>query len=520
MLKTCKHYVEFLTTSTQVLAFFKRFVKINLASNVYPCARDGNTVKKVKDILGTFASDIYCTRGVVIYLQFNLDKRLRLHIYFFTIYFSSGQENCRWDRLEVMNKKTESSKSKGNFVYCGYSPSFNFYSNNTQCEVDITSGIGMYTFIHFNFSIFNPGVKETSPQSIVTTPKYNNKHVIPNFTFIASYFLQQRKLDQILLKVNSSGSYTITVYDGPGLELKILKPKHGIIVTSTFQCLVDIAGVGKKEMKLTTVNFTTRKLPVQNIYEFHNQVNASIQLPNLACVPNVCILLLHTSPGHQINVTVNSMRSRIGAVPICSYGGLVTAEIVNNDYHEGQIQCDHHNGSKEQSKSSLSLKSSLYLILYWYETYNEISSSVTVQTTRCKPVRLDPCIFFKLCVEHVKPIKCKAYLNTLTKYLEAKLMSEKGQPTVKFSLGTEECVVVQIAMWSPVLSIQRGLQHSCKFNLIAESPHTRIVQCKGAIPTSNHISKYTEINFLTLKHCPLSSNQCPKDNLGQKSFKN
>ena len=520
--KNLEHYFEFLTSSTKVLAVFKNSTKMNLASNMYskkPCTRDIYVVKKVNVILSTFASDIYCTYGMITYLHFNLDSRLRLHIYFYTIYFSSGQENCRWDRLEITNEQSRSDKKKGNFVYCGFSPSFNFYIKNNQCEVYFRYVIYMHIFIHFNFSIFDQRVKETSPQSIVTTQRLNNKYVVQNSTFKISYFLQQRKIDQILLKVNSSGSNTITVYDGPGLELQILKAEHDFFATSTFQCLVDVSGSGEEKKKIATVKFKTQKLTVQNIYEFYNQINASIQLPNLACMTNICVLSLQASPGYQINITVNSIMSRWVSVPICSYGGLVTAEIINNDYHEGKIQCDHYDGSKQQSKSYFSLKSSMYLILYWYDIYNEISSSVTVQTTRCKPVRLDPCIFFKLCVEHVQAIKCKAYLNTFTKYLEAKLMSERGQPTLQFFLGAEECVVVQLATWNPILSKEKRMQLACKLNLIAESSHTRIVQCKGAIPPPSHTFQYTEVHFLTLEHYPLSSNKCPKDQLRQKALK-
>ena len=88
------------------------------------------------------------------------------------------------------------------------------------------------------------------------------------------------------------------------------------------------------------------------------------------------------------------------------YAGITVAERFNSEYKQIKTICKYNSYSVGQS--IYSYKSSLMLVIYWYNGYSKINTSVIISQTKCKSVlyrsMLDPLFVCKTCSENIMSI--------------------------------------------------------------------------------------------------------------------
>ena len=124
-------------------------------------------------------------------------------------------------------------------------------------------------------------------------------------------------------------------------------------------------------------------------------------------------------------------------------------EYLDNRYKESTTICQRHDGQIEQSRSLYSSNSSLVLVLYWYNRYNRyhnITVSLSLSLTRCKPINIDLCRYDILSLKHDGNIdSCKKYINSTMKWSNIKLFQYEAEPFLSFNLQDNECSIVQFS---------------------------------------------------------------------------
>ena len=127
-------------------------------------------------------------------------------------------------------------------------------------------------------------------------------------------------------------------------------------------------------------------------------------------------------------------------------GGIFAGEYLDNRYKESTTICQRHDGQIEQSRSLYSSNSSLVLVLYWYNRYHNITVSLSLSLTRCKPINIDLCRYDILCLKHDENMdSCKKYINSTMKWSNIKLFQYEAEPFLSFNLQDNECSIVQFS---------------------------------------------------------------------------
>ncbi len=157
---------------------------------------------------------------------------------------------------------------------------------------------------------------------------------------------------------------------------------------------------------------------------------------------NILALDLQTQPNLQILVTVTNLAFTGWFSYECRYGGVVAGEILGEDYAESQSICQTVKG--EMERYFYSHNSSIILLVYWYENYSELKTSMKLSVTKCNPVLLEVNCIDIHCATPVCRKQCVSYLTNITKYSQVHFEYDFSLPGLVYSLADNSCAVVQI----------------------------------------------------------------------------
>ena len=231
-----------------------------------------------------------------------------------------------------------------------------------------------------------------------------------------SFLLQVKKTHFIKILAKAS-VLAVMVLDGPGQRSTPLLGNQNLYTCSTFQCFV--------QLLQSTRAINTEQQAVQYsqfVAEFGTlkigtTKSEMLFLPSIHCGDKICIWQVETDQTYHINITISSLNYSGKFSETCLFGGLVIAEQLSDEYIEHATMCENQTESVKQARNSYSFKSSLTVILYWYNLYSVISASVTLTSTQCSSVYLCDCTYFALCdnTEDNNKAKCQDYLNKVTR---------------------------------------------------------------------------------------------------------
>ena len=139
--------------------------------------------------------------------------------------------------------------------------------------------------------------------------------------------------------------------------------------------------------------------------------------------------------------------------PTCKYGGITTVEYLDNKYKESITICQNHSGQIEKSIIIYSKNTSLVLVLYWYNMYQNITSSFTFSLTRCKTVTIKLCEYNAHCTNILNATRsvedmnvCNSYFSRVKKWSYMNFITGPYLGSViLFTHIDDQCSIVQFS---------------------------------------------------------------------------
>ncbi len=410
---------------------------------------------------------------------FALHSSLRLNITFDTILFSSP--NCGQANVTVF--------SSDKFLFCGHVSSLQLFLSESRAQMILH----VLTDVHFKlnalFSVIDPNmihtfsthkaktirkvtkIEELYKQRRLTIDKDIVVGLKRNF-WIYIFFIKVRKAFSVLIAAAASW-LPLTVFDGPDTTCNVSEKRQNVYISSTFQCTVkkETTGQFTPSKKL---DFVSKLINVMLSVGIH-QIQA-ITLPRHICSEQVCAVHIWTEPAFQVNTTVTRLTHEGEKSITCSYGGFVVAENLVGDYKESATLCEPQEGSSKYNRNFYSFNSSVLAILYWYKHHCNMSVTINISQTRCKPVQFDHCFFDAFCTLENgyfmmtchKYLKKVAQLSDLLFRAHERLQrnSKYSRPhTLSFSFEKDSCTVLQFVS-SNGNSYLEGKSHVCKTDIV------------------------------------------------------
>ena len=431
---------------------------------------------------------------------FHTHKSLVLNITVENVQFASDYLECHWGRLKIY-----SFKSLGiPFTFCGHQTNFNVYPG---CR-DVNIVIHSYMYSIFMFSATHTIIPKSQIVGI-NTSNFKNSWIyfVKNNTVLYTFYIKVRKIHNIVVQFTETLFYRYDLFDGPGFLSINLRNSGHVYETSTFQCVVQIL---TKLLQLTVdgyFNDTSKEINISQIFKISsNDSSVIMNLPTNTCCYQHCAIYLLTEETVHINVTLLEMIYKGPTGEKCKYGGLFTGEVMLNYYKESLTVCESHSGSKHNGVTYFSKKSSLILLVYWYEHYSKIHTTTVVSLTKCTAVQLDGCAVHKFCNPIVSSwsnlSKCNSYIKDISKshlrYPGKRQLSYQKDylhhdsydlyDFVFFSLNDKECIVIQFR--ERTVSLGDIFEPRCKIQLRSSnvSPEGKELQykLKGSLYSFSH----------------------------------
>ena len=347
---------------------------------------------------------------------------------------SSGVLNCRLECVVVISSHSRATK----FQFSGQYSSFSLYRKYqnvllhyksirfiTQYQVD-----GMFMIIDFDEPVNVPILQRKLRPHLVY--KVKHKHTV------LRYLISIRKLDHMIIKMTCSSTVRYVVHDGPGLFSDILHLSDNYTVTSTFQCLVLLLTLDKTMLPKMYFVYVSKKKPPSIKTTINNTSNNVFHFPNNKCNRVLCVLTANADPGYQVNITATLVKSTNDYNYNCLYTGLVTGERLASKYRESKIVCD--SSYDGQVISFYSKNTSLTVVVYWYQQYSEISSTIIISQTKCKTVSIDLCYLHTLHL--LSKRKSHMYLHDVS-IISGTDLNLQNDGTLVYKVMERECSILQ-----------------------------------------------------------------------------
>ena len=467
-----KNVKSFLNRIQVTRTFIHPNKEIVLASGEHSLTADGATSKRV---------------------FFNLHFKTSLKVTFPMIYVGTESTiDCHNKFLEIKTKTTS--------WYCGFLPQFDYFGNSRHISIRMVCMRCKKLLVEFKYTLIDNNIIESrqlrlkislSKRLFSNYVQYNflkdykdkgnvlyyfqkkakykpdiqvvdiNLLNYPNplhvntvrgkLTYL-SHYIQIRKMFQMLVFVKNA-SLQLTVFDGPGTNLKLLKDKQGsptemYFITSTFQCILytflelNMPQEQTLRYRQRPLNYL-QKVKVSDVKNKTSTSPALFTFPNHACSQMFCLVYFHTSISLQINISLLEMKREGLYKHVCSYAGAVSAEYIGPKYREGSTQCEDY-GLHLLSRSFYSSNSSLLLLVYWYKEFSQLSVAFTVTVSKCRSrsVNIDPCYYRYKCltggVKSVVDDFCKSYLLHVAKFSGTSFTYIRHYLGTQFSLVNSE----------------------------------------------------------------------------------
>ena len=213
----------------------------------------------------------------------------------------------------------------------------------------------------------------------VSYPHLRLIYTIKDEYILSSYLIQTSKLSQVTIFTGRLESYECIIYDGPGITVNMLKSQP-VQKCSTFQCLIFLL---KQSIETRQINYFL-KFSTKFLYftQISRQQYFLENLPNINCLPQICVISIHSSQGYHVSATVSNMFVTDFEDNLCIHCGMVTGEKMHDDNKQSGPFCT---SQSDTLRSFYSHNFSLILVLYWYKHYNTINMFViTNKMSSCK----------------------------------------------------------------------------------------------------------------------------------------
>ncbi len=446
---------------------------------------------------------------------FHLDPQLWLNITLVKLYFESKFDDCILEQLKIQNTlhnttydgelwlshddifasrfskrpaKLKSILKENAFIFCGQHSIFSLYPSFHHIDIRVILMYDIQFDLKAEYSVVD---FENSIHSLTFSfqvPKPYIVHIIQNYSVI-SYCIKVRKVYHIVLNITGK---KFVIYDGPGFLSPVLEPnQNNILRASSFECILQILS---EINVLYQVQFSSNHTFTAPMVLKSNQSDIIMVLPNTEFSLPLNVVPLQAEASFQINATVLLM-SYFGMESItCKYSGFLAAEYFPYSYEESVALCQSYNGSSVPHKSFFSGSSSLMLVLFSFEHYSSIVTTVVISGTKCKGIHVDICTWTMLCTStfyfEFNFSVCSLFLQSAVHTMPKFQLSPVGgifRKQVQFSLPADQCYIIQLTINNTLEDKTRILHQgspTCSVHLVPELISVPNVSVKFSISVS------------------------------------
>ena len=371
------------------------------------------------------------------------------------------------------------------FVFSGWHPEFSFYPPFKVTYLSLC----LVSKDYYNISIFSSVMDKSIIESIRIKPTYPNELVFVHcfLRFIVQKFnIVGFKLSKIILVFQQVAVEQVTVFDGPIIGNKILSPKTGQYMTSTFQCLIIrrepiYTGNTKATRPNLELSFSLQTIGMKLAakYQTTNADHLEMTFPSTSCSENPCLTILTTDKPHRVNVTILMMKVFVHNSFDCGLHGITIID-KRDIKQEISLLCAYYpDTSTNNGRSIYSASSEAILLIYWYICTTKFYIKLQLAKTMCSVVYIDPCIVQHSCLisSFIEDKWCWDYLHKLNLMSTLKFFPNEVNAldlmlgaTLSYIPSDFNCSIIHISQ-SKNISMHMV---SCKINLMlgsAEGKH-------------------------------------------------
>ncbi len=392
---------------------------------------------------------------------FAITSILKLNLSFGSIYFSSRQKYCFHGHICIHNNEkvreyitTQQTinlwQNSHSFCYCGQHASFHLYPWFTTVFISICKMRHILFHFDASFSVMDTNsVENVLVRSAGNDVAPDNTFRFPGGDLIMTFHIKVGKIAHVLLHIVHQEPIKGVVVDEPLSSSRVVSINSSHLKTSSFECTIKIL-IGAPEKHVNDMNYFQYQSEIsktsEELYLNNNPRHLSLFLPNSKCSATFCLYLLKADENSHINITLRILLWDGTPSVDCKYGGFVTAELLPDEYTESKVLCESYDSSKKQAVNFFSLRTSIFMVLYWSNKQAQISSHFVVQLTECEAVKVDVCSMHYYCQNGKHD--CSLYLNQAFRdsknvQIVSITYTPKGRrPFVQLRHGGSSCTIV------------------------------------------------------------------------------
>ena len=440
-------------------------------------------------------------------LSFNLNNIFTLNTTFYKLNFFKGQNMCEKPALLIRKHLMHGIK----FGFCGYYATFNFYSPFSDVVFDFNlpiNGQVMPFEFHVSFAVIDKNVityiSTNTKLNLMISRNLSQWYPLHDYNIqkkmtILSYYIKAKKAYQVVFPQLHAFAFPYFIFDGPGFTSPIISNKKNLVITSTFQCLLQFLFILQDLTNIINVYFylQPQKVSKKELVVIREPITVPFNLSYYTYADLLSTIPIKAYDGLQINVTILHIFSSFSHNSECTEWGFLTIEYLDREYEESITLCSNHSSFRQQSRSFYSINSSLIIIFYSYPGAGEIKVSGVISTTKCKPVHIDPCILILLERHCNAGLQFKPYIPNIVKFLNISLISRpiigriSNEVDLLVNIVGTHCIVLQIGNKIPAFlnltypQINCGqlflYKSGCKCRISAFNSNTTIYSVRGLI---------------------------------------
>ena len=352
-------------------------------------------------------------------IMFVLDRNLHLNLTFHHIHFGfRNLHDCSVGQLAVISHSTE----RQVYRYCGiYSNLINYPQNrNVSITSTVFAGLRIKDTHIYNVSIFYSVIDK---KMIISLPKYKsfrrnfvwNLYLEQNSIRVMKFNLVTKKYQVFLINFTVDSDVTVELFDGPGTRSSnIFMYNQESHTSSTFQCVIHLWIPSSKNLN---AEYGYKFVVMSNTVSKIIRINDSFpfKTSHVPAEPEIWKMVSHSN----VNLTIENLTYKNYNDPECSFAGIAVYNLNNDTYTEVGTECfspsdlgkyrHMYSYSREIPTESVifdhlfahrniySNSNDTLLVLYSYRQYGNLSITIQLSTTECRPVTINTCALSYLC---------------------------------------------------------------------------------------------------------------------------
>ncbi len=420
------------------IVFSKVFTVQRLAG--YLESNDSIWYKQVCSHLG----EIPCSMSQVEQVwNFKLHSWLHLNLSFQLVDFFVGEfYSCSKGSTKILSTE----KTVKQIVLCGFHSQLTIFPNTSSSKVVTVCGDFARCHVLLSYSIIDSKLITTEQVYPPQKRQFNVPilfcQMFQNMSFERQIFVVERK-EVIVFSVFHIHYSDITVYDGPGILSRIIRPSAETYTTSSFICIVHAAlHTGMFEFSRRTIDIATTTNVTKELMLMH---------PSNICQNHCtsCGILFSAPLRHHINITPLHFEFSGKDNILCYFAGLSAFSAKDRTFQVSGSEC--FNGVRESYRPMYSSTSEMLLVIYAHQEYGSLKTTLRITTTQCRRIQLNACSLAK-CDDFgqysFSYATCSQYNPDLRDHMvtgiKASLDLNRRVRSTEISVEKDECTVYQI----------------------------------------------------------------------------